>query len=317
MAVKCADIAKDGSPMERVAPGKTRLGFAGIGIMGLAMARNLLAAGYAVNVWNRNASKCSELVEAGAQLSSSPAELARQSDVTFAMLSDPPAALAVACGPQGVAAGLAPGKGYVDVSTVDAATSAAIAQAVRSAGALFLEAPVSGSKKPAEDGKLIFLAAGDKALFDAATPALDVMGKASFYLGEVGAGANMKLVVNMIMGSTMVAFAEGLALAGKAGLKQADVLEVLGLGAVAAPMFAMKGPAMIQSDSSFPPAFPLKHQQKDMRLAITLGDELAQPLPLAAAANSVYVQARGQGLGELDFSAVIRAVLAQQQAGNA
>lgn len=175
------------------------------------------------------------------QVAASAADVAAAADITFAMLSDPEAALAVA---QDVARGLAPGKGYVDVSTVDAATSRAVAAAARAAGAAFLEAPVSGSKGPAEQGQLIFLAAGDRALFDAAAGPLDAMGKRSFYLGDVGAGAHMKLVVNMVMGSMMAAFAEGLSLAEGLGLERQDLLDVVALGAIASPMFALKGPNM-------------------------------------------------------------------------
>lgn len=311
MQMRARTSLKTRAQLAKAEPGKTKLGFAGIGIMGLAMTRNLLKAGYEVNVYNRNPAKCEPLKAEGANVVSTPKQLAEMSDYTFAMLSDPPAALAVASGPDGIVAGLSSGKGYVDVSTVDEHTSKTIAAAVRGAGAAFLEAPVSGSKKPAEDGTLIFLTAGDQALYDAVASPLDVMGKASFFLGEVGAGANMKLVVNMIMGSMMVAFAEGLALAQQAGLKQKDLLDVLGLGAIAAPMFAMKGPGMIAG--KFPPAFPLKHQQKDMRLAIQLGDQHAQTLPVAAAANAAYLQARGQGLGDEDFSAVLSAVLKAHQ----
>lgn len=212
-------------------------------------------------------------------------------------------------GPNGIAAGLGPGKGYVDVSTVDAGTSQKVAQAVRGTGALFLEAPVSGSKGPAEQGALIFLTAGDRELFDAAGPLLDVMGKASFFLGDVGAGARMKLVVNMIMGAMMSSFAEGLTLAKDAGLKTKDVVEILGLGAMACPLFALKGPAMCEG--RYPTAFPLKHQQKDLRLALELADEVGCKTPVAEAANSEYVKAMGQGLGDSDFSAVLEAVALQ------
>lgn len=121
----------------------------------------------------------------GATKAATPAALAEQCDVVFAMVSDPQAALEVATGPDGVAAGLSPGKGYVDASTVDAATSRAIHAAVKAKGGLFLEAPVSGSKGPAENGQLIFLTGGDQQLFDYVQHPLSVMGKASLFLGEV------------------------------------------------------------------------------------------------------------------------------------
>jgi len=284
-----------------------KFGYIGMGIMGSAMAKNLLSAGHQVAIWNRtpDTANCQELLEAGATMAESAAAAVAQSDVCFACLSDPAAALAVVFGAGGVLEGVA-GKDYVDMSTVDEATSQRIAEAVAAKGGRFLEAPVSGSKKPAIDGTLIILAAGDRALYDKALPALDIMGKKSLFLGDVGSGARMKLVVNMIMGSMVTAFSEGLSLAGKAGLSQEQVLEVLDLGAMANGLFKLKGPQMMRR--SFPPAFPLKHQQKDMRLALALGDDLAQPLPVAAAANETFKKAREMGFDDADMAAVYNAV---------
>ncbi|XP_052181955.1 glyoxylate/succinic semialdehyde reductase 1-like isoform X2 [Diospyros lotus] len=245
------------------------IGFLGLGIMGKAMSMNLLRHGFKLTVWNRSLSK-------------------------------------VVFDKDGVLEQICSGKGYIDMSTVDADTSTKISEAITSKGGHFLEAPVSGSKKPAEDGQLIILAAGVKSLYEEALPAFDVMGKKSFFLGEVGNGARMKLVVNMIMGSMMNAFSEGLVLADKSGLDPQTLLNVLELGAVGNPMFKLKGPTMIQKNYS--PVFPLKHQQKDMRLALALGDENAVSMPVAAAANEAFKKARGMGLGDLDFSAVCEAV---------
>ena len=270
------------------------------------MALNPINAGHTLTVWNRTASACDPLVAAGATLAATAADACASSDVTFVMVSTPEAALACA---EAAAPGLTAGKGYVDVSTVDAGTSSAVASIVRGAGASFLEAPVSGSKAPAEQGALIFMAAGDEALFDRIQGPLDVMGKASFFLGEVGAGAKMKLIVNSVMGSMMASFAEGLALTEKAALDQETLLKIVSLGAINAPMFALKGPSMIKG--AYPPAFPLKHQQKDMRLALALGDELAQEMPVAAAANEMYKTARRMGKDDEDFSAVIAAIRKQ------
>ncbi|KAK1319472.1 Glyoxylate/succinic semialdehyde reductase 1 [Acorus calamus] len=144
------------------------------------------------------------------------------------------------------------------------------------------------------------------ALYEEIIPAFDVLGKKSFFLGQVGNGAKMKLVVNMIMGSMMNAFSEGLVLADRSGLCQQTLLDVLELGAVANPMFKLKGPAM--TNNAYPPAFPLKHQQKDMRLALALGDERAVSMPVAAASNEAFKKARSLGLGDQDFSAVYEVV---------
>ncbi|KAH6810898.1 glyoxylate reductase 1 [Perilla frutescens var. frutescens] len=283
------------------------IGFLGLGIMGKAMSMNLLRHGFKVTVWNRTLSRCDELVEHGATIGETPAAVIKKCKYTIAMLSDPAAALSVVFDKDGVLEQISSGKGYVDMSTVDAETSSKISEAITSKGGHFLEAPVSGSKKPAEDGQLVVLAAGEKALYDAALPFFDVLGKKSFFLGQVGNGAKMKLVVNMTMGSMMNAFSEGLVLADKSGLNPQTLLDVLDLGAIANPMFKMKGPSMIQG--SYPPAFPLKHQQKDMRLALALGDENSVPMPVAAAANEAFKKARSMGLGDLDFSAVHETVV--------
>jgi glyoxylate/succinic semialdehyde reductase len=286
------------------------IGFLGLGIMGKAMAMNLLKNGFKVTVWNRTLSKCDELVEHGASIGETPAAVVQKCNFTIAMLSDPAAALSVVFDKDGVLETIGSGKCYTDMSTVDSETSIKISEVITAKGGRFLEAPVSGSKKPAEDGQLVILAAGDKALYEEIIPAFDVLGKKSFYLGHVGNGAKMKLVVNMIMGSMMNAFSEGLDLAGKSGLDQSTLLDVLSLGAIANPMFSGKGPAMLKSNYS--PAFPLKHQQKDMRLALSLGDENAVSMPIAAASNEAFKKARGMGLGDLDFSAVFEAVKNQK-----
>ncbi|XLU99750.1 hypothetical protein S245_014090, partial [Arachis hypogaea] len=176
----------------------------------------------------------------------------------------------VACGNHGATNGMALGKGYVNVSTVDVDTSKLISERIKSTGALFLEAPVSGSKKPAEDGQLIFLTAGEgiQAPFH---------GRSKFYLGDVGNGAAMKLV-NMIMGSMMASFSEGLLLSEKVGLDPKVLVEVVSQGAISAPMYSTKGPSMIQS--LYHTAFPLKHQEKDLRLALGLAESVSQSTQL-------------------------------------
>jgi len=281
-------------------------GFLGLGIMGSAMAKNLLKAGFQVKVWNRSQEKCAELAALGAAVAASPAEVTSSCAVTIAMLADPAAAHAVCFAPGGALEGIGAGRGYVDMSTVDAATALEIGAAISQKGGRFLEAPVSGSKKPAEDGTLIILAAGDRGLFDQALPLFEKMGKKSLFLGELGRGAQMKLIVNMMMGGMMTILCEGLALADKAGLAGADLLDVVDAGAMANPMFKMKGAQIAQG--TFAPAFPLKHMQKDLRLAVALGDTLGQPLFSAAAANESFKKAKALGLSDQDFCAVFRAI---------
>lgn len=284
----------------------TKCGFLGVGIMGRGMATNLLQAGYDVIVWNRTPDKCAPLVELGAQQASSPREVASSCDITISILADPTAAMEVCFGPDGVQAGIGDGRGYVDMSTVDSETSKIIAAGISEAGGRFLEAPVSGTKKPAEDGTLIILAAGDRSLYEDAVPAFEKMGKLYPYLGDTGQGARMKLVINMIMGGMMTAFCEGLALGQKSDLDRQQIIEILMAGALANPMFGGKGSMILQGE--FSTSFPLKHMQKDLRLAIALGDQLGQPLASAATANETFKRAKKLGFSEEDFAAVFKAI---------
>ncbi len=284
-----------------------KIGFVGLGIMGSAMAANLAKAGFDLTVWNRTPEKCGPLVALGASAASNPREVAERSDLVCAMMANPKAVVAVRDGADGVLAGMGPGKGYVDLSTIDVETSMESACLARRRGAMFLEAPVAGSRKPAEDGTLTIMAAGDRPLYDAALPVLEKMGKKILYLGEVGNGTRMKLANNLIMGGMMAALAEGMALAARTGLDLSQLLEVLDAGAMSNPMFRLKGPA-IAADAGFPPAFPLKHMQKDLRLALRLAEEAGQPLFATASVNEMYKDALAAGLGDSDFAALGRVV---------
>lgn len=282
------------------------VGFIGLGIMGRGMALNLMKSGKTVVVWNRTADKCAEFVAAGAIEASTPAEVVAQCDVTYSMLSTPEAAAEVFYGEHGTLAGVTPGKKLVDCATLDAATMQRFYADTKAKGGSFLEAPVSGSKGPAEAGSLIMLCAGDKALFDEVEGNdLKLVGKASYFLGDIGRGSRMKIAVNMCMGEMMVAFSEGIALTEACDLDPSTFVEIVGLGAMACPMYKGKGPNMVAN--TFSPQFPLKHQQKDVNLACDLGKEVGVALPMAEAANAVFKKAVPDH-GDDDFCAVVTAV---------
>ena len=286
-------------------------GFVGLGLMGLGMAKNLLTKRpHHLLVWNRDASKAEALAAefpGRVTVAATPKEVVSTAQVTFSMLSTIEASAAVFEGADGMLAGVGPAKCIVDCATLTPERMADMAAQVEGQQGIFLEAPVSGSKAPAEQGTLIFMCAGDKPLYERVAEDLDAMGKAKYFLGAVGAASRMKIVVNMVMGGMLACFAEGLGLAQAADLPLEDLLAILGQGACASPMFALKGPKMLQR--KYEAAFPLKHAQKDMRFAVELGDKLAQPLPVSAAANEVYKRARRQGHDDSDFSAVVEACL--------
>eukprot|EP00160_Parvularia_atlantis_P015619 Unigene4547_Nuclearia_a/m.13896 Unigene4547_Nuclearia_a/g.13896 ORF Unigene4547_Nuclearia_a/g.13896 Unigene4547_Nuclearia_a/m.13896 type:complete len:300 (-) Unigene4547_Nuclearia_a:39-938(-) len=283
-----------------------KVGWLGLGIMGRPMVQNVIKGGHAVNVWSRTASKAQELKAANAagmvNVFNTPADVVKNSVITFSMLADPSAVDQVYFGKDGVSKTLTLGKSIIDMSTVDAATSLRLAAAADSASGRYLEAPVSGSKRPAEEAQLIVMAAGDATLYDEALPYFNLMAKKSFFLGEVGQAAKTKLVINMFMGGMMVVLSEALMLAEKAGVSNEQLLQILHLSAVGNPMIANKGPLM--RARSYQPAFPLKHQQKDLRLALDMATDLSLALPVTAAAKERYDLAEKLGQSNQDFSAV-------------
>lgn len=218
-----------------LAMASSRVGFVGLGIMGKGMAQNLLkkmdGGQSSLVVWNRSPEVCAELSQAypgRVTIAVSAADVVRSCEVTYSMLSTMEASEAVfdpADG--GVISAMSSGKTLVDCATLSPARMMYIASEIEKRGGKFLEAPVSGSKVPAETGTLIFLCGGNAEVFSAVSPALECMGKASFHLGPVGAGSKMKLVVNMIMGTMMGAFAEGMALCDAADLPQEMLLQVI------------------------------------------------------------------------------------------
>jgi len=284
-----------------------KIAFVGLGIMGSAMASNLLKAGFKVTVWNRSADKYSPLVALGATVATSPRAAAEISDVVIAMMATPAAVLSVRDGAEGIIAGLSSGNGYVDMSTVDADTSLESYRLAHEKGALFLEAPVAGSRKPAEDATLTIMAAGDRELYDSSLPVLEKMGKKLLFLGETGKASRMKLANNLVMCGMLTALCEGISLAAGSGLDTVQLLEVLDSGAVANPMFRLKGP-QIAANKEFPTAFPLKHMQKDLRLALQLAEEVGQPLFVTATINELYKKALSENHGDADFAAISRII---------
>ncbi|XP_060116960.1 cytokine-like nuclear factor N-PAC isoform X9 [Heteronotia binoei] len=290
-----------------ITPTDKKIGFLGLGLMGSGIVSNLLKMGHTVTVWNRTAEKCDLFIQEGARLGRTPAEVVSTCDITFACVSDPKAAKDLVLGPSGVLQGIRPGKCYVDMSTVDADTVTELAQVIVSRGGRFLEAPVSGNQQLSNDGMLVILAAGDRGLYEDCSSCFQAMGKTSFFLGEVGNAAKMMLIMNMVQGSFMATIAEGLTLAQVTGQSQQTLLDILNQGQLASIFLDQKCQNILQGN--FKPDFYLKYIQKDLRLAIALGDSVNHPTPMAAAANEVYKRAKALDQSDNDMSAVYRAYI--------
>ncbi|XP_062546733.1 cytokine-like nuclear factor N-PAC isoform X1 [Armigeres subalbatus] len=279
-----------------------KFGFLGLGIMGCGMVKNLLNSGHSVVVWNRTATKCRKFLEAGAEVADTPSDVIEMTDVTFSCVADPQVAKELVFGNCGVMSANLVGKGYVEMTGVDPETSQDIAEQIIAKGGRYLEAQIQGSKNQAEEGTLIILAAGEQLLFEECQTCFEAISRHSFYMGNVGNATKMNLVLQMISGVMLAGIAEGLALADRAGLQQKDVLEVLELTSMSSDLVLQKGNAIIKGE--FPTQLPLKHMQKDLKLALNMADGLEQSIPLAAASNEVFKHAKRLGYGSHDASAL-------------
>ena len=282
----------------------TPIGFIGQGIMGSPMALNLLKAGFPVTVYNRDKDKTAPAAQAGAQVAETPATLAAGPDVVILMLTGPEAMEAVLEGPDGALAALTPGKTVVNMSSVEPAYTRELNERLAAKGILFIDAPVSGSKKPAEDGGLIILASGDKKNVDALKPVFLAMGKKVVFCGEAGKGSAMKMVVNLLLSIMMTGFGEVLAMGRASGLAQEAMLDAFLSGSVACPLF--NGKAGMVRTGEYPPQFPLKHMHKDLNFILNTAQEAGAEIPLGRAVLEQYGKAMEQELGEADFAAVVQ-----------
>ncbi len=288
------------------------IGFIGLGIMGSRMAANLLKNGYPLTVYNRTPEKAEPLLAKGAAWAENPASLAEGVDILFTILANPEAVREVALGPSGFLDHLRPGTIWVDSSTVNPSFSKIMTQEAHERRVHFVDAPVAGTKGPAEQAQLIFLAGGDTEDVQACQPFFDAMGKQTVHLGPNGMGTSTKMVVNLLLGEAMLAFSEALVLGQSLGIPLPGLMNLLVGGPVAAPFTAGKR-AKIEK-GQYDPEFPLKWMRKDLQLVSLSGYEQGVALPAVNAAKEIFTLAERQGWGELDFSAIYDFLARQDKA---
>ncbi|BBD06888.1 NAD(P)-dependent oxidoreductase [Desulfovibrio ferrophilus] len=286
---------------------RKRIGFMGLGIMGRAMAENVLQGGWPLTVYNRSRDKTVILAELGANVASTPKDLAQASDVVISMLTGPEAVYALLTGENGCARGLEAGKVFVNMSTVSPAYAREIASGLAPLGVTYLDAPVSGSKKPAEEGSLVILAGGPKETVEELTPLFLSMGKQVIHCGDVGQGSMAKMGINMLLGTMMEALGEMLSFGRAGGLSDDVLFEVLHASTLACGLFTLKE-KMLREDY-YPAQFPLKHMAKDLKYAVDTAYETGAAIPGAAAMQQLYTAAKAKDMGEMDFSAVAKVLL--------
>ncbi len=277
-----------------------KVGFIGLGVMGSQMVNRLLSKGHTVTGYNRTRSKAEWLIGKGMQWADSPRAVASASDYTFAMVTNAAAISAITEGPDGLLAGLGPGKFYIDMSTVSPAVSRALAAKVRERGADMVDAPVSGSVITLQEGKLSVMVGGRRETFEKVKPLLLDIGPKVTYVGDNGLALSMKIAINLSLAVQMLAFSEGVLLAEKSGIAREVAVDVLTHSAVASPMIQYRGPFVLQQPEEA--WFDVNMMQKDMVLAMDLGRQLDVPLPTTAVSNEFLTAARGMGMAKLDFA---------------
>lgn len=284
-----------------------RLGFVGLGVMGGGITKRLLAAGHDVVGYNRTREKAQWLVELGLRLADTPREVAEHADVVFSMVTNTKALEAVTDGPDGILAGLGPGKVYVDMSTVSPAASRELAERVAKTGAAMLDAPCSGSSVTIEEGKLSIMVGGDEETFRRVEPVLKQMGPRVTHVGGNGQAVTLKIATNLQLAVQMLAFSEGVVLAEKAGIAREVAVDFMANSVVGSPMIKYRAGYLLDQIEEI--MFDVGMMQKDMLLALEAGRQHSVPLPTTAVTNEWLTAAKGLGLGKRDF-AVVYEVLA-------
>ena len=290
------------------------IGFIGLGNMGGGMSLNIQKAGYPLVVYDLREEAARPLLEGGARLANTPAEVAELSDITFTSLPGPKEVEAVAMGDAGVLEGIRPGSVYVDLSSSRPTLIREIEPVFRRKGAYVLDAPVSGGKTGAASGNLAVMVGGDREIYERIKPVLDSFGDKVFYAGEIGAGSICKLVHNMVGHSVRQAIAEGLTLGVKAGVEPEALWEGMRRGSLGRMRILHEGLVRTMFRGEFDPAsFALELAHKDISLATELAREYNVPMPMATLAEQVAMQALNRGWKDRDSSVTV--LLQEEQAG--
>jgi 3-hydroxyisobutyrate dehydrogenase-like beta-hydroxyacid dehydrogenase len=283
-----------------------RIGFAGLGLMGSRMARQLLDKGFPLTVWNRTPERCQPLAAAGAKVARTPQELAGSTDVVVGCVADPPAVERLVFAQDGLIHGARPGFRYLEASTIAPDLARRVASALHERGAEALEAPVTGSKLGAERGTLLFMTGGAREVHDELMPLMMAMGSKAIHCGEVGQASVIKLIGNTLISFMLEGLCEGLIVGRKAGVSLETLLEVVMASGYASPYFTFKGGAIGRRD--FDTHFSIDLLVKDQSLMLAEAAARQTPMPGLAAIREVFQSARANGWGGEDIAAVVKAL---------
>jgi 2-hydroxy-3-oxopropionate reductase len=280
-----------------------KVGFVGLGIMGMPMARNLMLAGYELIVFNRSLGKAGELAQEGAKVAGSLGEVAEESAVVITMLPGPPEVETVVAGVDGLLQGAREGMLLVDMSTSSPVLARELAQAARGLGVGMLDAPVSGGDVGAIEGTLSIMVGGAEEDFERARPLFEAMGKTVNHVGGTGAGQITKAANQIVVALVMEAVSEALVLGSKAGVAPEKIIEVLSGGLAASRVLEVKGEKFANHD--FAPGGKVEFHHKDLGIALAAGREYGVALPAAAMVDEMFGALKVRGRGTWDHSALI------------
>lgn len=282
------------------------VGFIGLGIMGRGMARNIANAGFPLFVYNRTASRMTELADVGAKPTTSPADLARHCDIIITCVSDTPDVEAVITGPDGVIHGLKAGALVIDMSTISPQATVTLAEQIRAHGGTMLDAPISGGSEGAAKGTLSIMVGGNEDDFNRALPVFQAMGKNIVHVGAQGAGQTVKLVNQILVVGNALAMSEALLFAQAGGVDLQKALTAVSGGAAGSWMLSNRGPQILNRD--WRPGFTIDLQQKDLRLVLAAADGVGVPLPGTALIFQLYRTLQQAGLGHEGNHALVKAL---------
>ena len=283
-----------------------RVGFIGLGLMGSGMSMNLLKAGFPLTVWNRTRSKMKPLLDAGAEGAGSPREVAERSDVVIDIVTDSPDVEEVLLGPEGVIHGAKPGTIVIDMSTISPAVTRRIAAELAKKDVRMLDAPVSGGAIGARNGTLSIMVGGDAETFQECLPIFQAMGKTITHVGGHGMGQTVKLCNQILVGLNMLAVAEALMFASKAGVDLEKAYAAVSGGAAGSWQLTNNGARLLKGDLE--PGFKVKDYLKDLRLIMETAAEIKMPLVGTSVVHQMFRSLDAEGLREKGTQAVIRAV---------
>jgi len=285
-----------------IAPGKTKIGWIGTGVMGNSMAGHLLKAGFSVSVYSRTKAKAEALIGQGAGWAESPKALAEQSDVIFAIVGFPSDVREVMLGANGALAGSKAGNVLVDMTTSEPSLAVEIAEAATAKGVFSVDAPVSGGDIGAKNAALSIMVGGDKEVVEALQPCFAAMGKTIIHQGGPGAGQHTKMVNQVLIASNMVGVCEALLYGYKSGLDLETVMKSVSVGAAGSWSLSNLGPRIMANN--FDPGFFVEHFIKDMGIALDESKRMNLALPGLALAHQLYLSLNAQGGGRLGTHAL-------------